>query len=62
MTIIILSFILISDEKTTYSISYKQLAQRTNALARAISSRIKGRGTNRDGDYVIAVCMQPTHK
>ncbi|CAB3257676.1 unnamed protein product [Arctia plantaginis] len=50
------------DENITYSISYKQLGLRTNALARAISSRVECGGTNRDGDYVIAVCMQPTHE
>ncbi|KAJ2940472.1 hypothetical protein O0L34_g6402 [Tuta absoluta] len=50
-----------SDETATIQISYEQLHARTNALAKAISSRARPTGSNRDGDYVIAVCMQPTH-
>lgn len=50
-----------SDETSSVQVSYKELSARTNALARAISSRARPTGVNRDGDYVIAVCMQPTH-
>ncbi|KAL4707041.1 hypothetical protein ACJJTC_014320 [Scirpophaga incertulas] len=42
------------------SVSYSELERRTNALARAIASRAQAVGPNTDGDYVVAVCMQPT--
>ncbi|XP_075986669.1 nonribosomal peptide synthetase ebony [Anticarsia gemmatalis] len=50
-----------ADETSSVCVTYNELAARTNALARAITSRARPSGTNRDGDYVIAVCMQPTH-
>lgn len=50
-----------SDETCSVRVSYAELEARTNALARAITSRAAPKGANRDGDYVIAVCMQPTH-
>ncbi|KAH9629901.1 hypothetical protein HF086_008192 [Spodoptera exigua] len=52
----------VSDETCSVRVSYTELEARTNALARAITSRAGPKGANRDGDYVIAVCMQPTHK
>lgn len=53
---------LILDETSTAQISYRQLECRSNALARAIACRARATGRNRDGDFVIAVCMQPNHK
>lgn len=53
--------LIFKDETCDVRVSYAQLAARTNALAKVISSKAKSSGTNRDGDYVIAVCMQPTH-
>ncbi|CAH2984901.1 unnamed protein product [Chilo suppressalis] len=50
-----------ADESGTVRISYAELEARTNALSRAIANRAKATGANRDGDFVIAVCMQPTH-
>ncbi|XP_037876452.1 ebony protein isoform X1 [Bombyx mori] len=49
------------DEISSVQVSHAELAARTNVLARAISERARTVGPNRDGDYVIAVCMQPTH-
>nr|XP_049705072.1 zwittermicin A synthase ZmaJ [Helicoverpa armigera] len=50
-----------ADETCNVRISYSELAARTNSLARAIAARARPQGPNRDGDFVIAVCMQPTH-
>ncbi|XP_072935672.1 beta-alanyl-bioamine nonribosomal peptide synthetase ebony [Epargyreus clarus] len=50
-----------NDETCNIRISYAELEARTNALGRAIANRARATGTNRDGDFVIAVCMQPTH-
>ncbi|KAJ8715460.1 hypothetical protein PYW07_009942 [Mythimna separata] len=50
-----------ADETCNVRVSYAELEARTNSLARAISSRARPSGANRDGDYVIAVCMQPSH-
>ncbi|XP_026745827.1 uncharacterized protein LOC113507173 [Trichoplusia ni] len=50
-----------ADETCSVRVSYSELEARTNALARAISARARVSSTNRDGDYVVAVCMQPTH-
>ncbi|CAG9794864.1 unnamed protein product [Diatraea saccharalis] len=50
-----------ADETCSVRISYSELEARTNALSRAIAKRARVSGANRDGDYVIAVCMQPTH-
>ncbi|XP_063389390.1 beta-alanyl-bioamine nonribosomal peptide synthetase ebony [Cydia fagiglandana] len=50
-----------SDETGTARVTYAQLAARTNALARALASRARGAGANQDGDFVVGVCMQPTH-
>jgi hypothetical protein len=50
------------DETCNVRISYAEMEARTNALARPITKRAMASGANRDGDYVIAVCMQPTHK
>ncbi|XP_049880564.1 zwittermicin A synthase ZmaJ [Pectinophora gossypiella] len=50
-----------SDETTSAAVSYAELEARTNALAKVIASRSRPSGANRDGDYVVAVCMQPSH-
>ncbi|XP_045506438.1 tyrocidine synthase 3 [Colias croceus] len=50
-----------SDETCNIRISYSELEARSNSLARAICAHARPRGCNRDQDYVIAVCMQPTH-
>ncbi|KAL0811268.1 hypothetical protein ABMA28_009686 [Loxostege sticticalis] len=50
-----------ADETCNVRVSYAEMAARTNALARAIAARARATGANRDGDFVIAVCMQPTH-
>ncbi|KAG6459387.1 hypothetical protein O3G_MSEX011364 [Manduca sexta] len=50
-----------SDETCNVRVSYSELFARTNALGRAITNRARSTACNRDGDYVIAVCMQPTH-
>ncbi|KAJ0170911.1 hypothetical protein K1T71_013683 [Dendrolimus kikuchii] len=53
--------LIFNDETCNVRISYSELAARTNALSKVISSKALHSDTNRDGDYVIAVCMQPTH-
>ncbi|XP_013185041.1 beta-alanyl-bioamine nonribosomal peptide synthetase ebony [Amyelois transitella] len=50
-----------SDETNNARVSYSELEAGTNALARAVTARARLTGANRDGDFVIAVCMQPTH-
>lgn len=50
-----------SDETCNARISYVEMEAQTNAIAKALSKRARPTGANRDGDYVIAVCMQPTH-
>nr|NP_001298393.1 tyrocidine synthase 3 [Papilio polytes]BAJ07596.1 Ebony [Papilio polytes] len=49
------------DETSCVRVSYAELQARTNALGRAIAAHARPIGPNRDGDYVIAVCMEPTH-
>ncbi|XP_050357431.1 plipastatin synthase subunit B [Nymphalis io] len=49
------------DETCNVRMSYAELEGRTNAMARAIAAHARPTGPNRDQDYVIAVCMQPTH-
>ncbi|XP_053619845.1 beta-alanyl-bioamine nonribosomal peptide synthetase ebony [Plodia interpunctella] len=53
--------LLYTDETSNARISYSELEATTNALAKAIAGRARLAGANRDGDHVIAVCMQPTH-
>ncbi|XP_073963377.1 nonribosomal peptide synthetase ebony [Choristoneura fumiferana] len=53
--------LLCADETYAVCISYAELSARTNALARALATRARPTGANRDGDFVVAVCMQPTH-
>ncbi|KAM3957963.1 LOW QUALITY PROTEIN: nonribosomal peptide synthetase ebony [Aphomia sociella] len=50
-----------SDETCNVQISYAELDARTNAMAKALAAHARATGTNRDGDYVVAVCMQPNH-
>ncbi|XP_068625419.1 beta-alanyl-bioamine nonribosomal peptide synthetase ebony [Battus philenor] len=50
-----------ADETNCVRVSYAELQARTNALGRAIAAHARPVGPNRDGDYVIAVCMEPTH-
>ncbi|CAK1594341.1 unnamed protein product [Parnassius mnemosyne] len=50
-----------SDETGSVRVSYAELQARTNALGRAIAAHARPIGPNRDGDFIIAVCMQPTH-
>ncbi|CAH2097147.1 unnamed protein product [Euphydryas editha] len=49
------------DETCDVRVSYAELEERTNAMARAIAAHARPYGPNRDQDYVISVCMQPTH-
>ncbi|CAH2097149.1 unnamed protein product [Euphydryas editha] len=49
------------DETCNVRVSYAELEGRTNAMARAIAAHARPTGPNRDQDYVISVCMQPTH-
>lgn len=53
--------LIFSDENDTASISYTELEAQSNALARVLASKARVTGRNRDGDYVIAICMQPNH-
>ncbi|XP_047512420.1 mycosubtilin synthase subunit C [Pieris napi] len=50
-----------SDETCNVRVSYAELEERSNAMGRAIAAHARPVGPNRDNDYVIAVCMQPTH-
>ncbi|XP_041985259.1 linear gramicidin synthase subunit C [Aricia agestis] len=50
-----------ADETCNVRVSYAELEGRSNAIARAIAAHARPSGPNRDGDHVIAVCMQPTH-
>ncbi|CAH0721044.1 unnamed protein product, partial [Brenthis ino] len=50
-----------SDETNNARVSYAELDGRTNAMARAITAHARPTGPNRDQDFVIAVCMKPTH-
>lgn len=50
------------DETNNARVSYAELDGRTNAMARAITAHARPTGPNRDQDFVIAVCMKPTHK
>ncbi|KAL0860782.1 hypothetical protein ABMA27_009326 [Loxostege sticticalis] len=49
-----------ADETCNVRVSYAEMEARTNALARAIAARARTTGANRDGDFIVAVCMQPT--
>ncbi|OWR44785.1 Ebony [Danaus plexippus plexippus] len=51
-----------SDETCRKQITYAELEAKTNAISRALTAHARPRGANRDNDFVIAVCMQPTHK
>ncbi|VVD05713.1 unnamed protein product [Leptidea sinapis] len=53
--------LLYSDETCSVRVSYAELDGRTNAMGRAIATHARPAGPNRDRDYVIAVCMQPSH-
>lgn len=50
-----------SDETSNARVSYAELDGRSNAMARAIAAHARPTGPNSDQDYVIAVCMKPTH-
>ncbi|CAK1541178.1 unnamed protein product [Leptosia nina] len=50
-----------SDETCNIQVSYAELEARSNSTGRAIAAHARPVGPNRDGDFVIAVCMQPTH-
>lgn len=50
------------DETCRKQITYAELEAKTNAISRALTAHARPRGANRDNDFVIAVCMQPTHK
>ncbi|GBP61022.1 Tyrocidine synthase 3 [Eumeta japonica] len=53
--------LLYDDEVTNNRVTYAELETRANALARAIAARGSVNGRNTDEDFVVAVCMQPTH-
>ncbi|CAG9138066.1 unnamed protein product [Plutella xylostella] len=49
------------DETCNVRISYAELEASANALAKSLASHARGAGPNSDGDFVVAVCMQPSH-
>ncbi|XP_076059253.1 beta-alanyl-bioamine nonribosomal peptide synthetase ebony-like isoform X2 [Oratosquilla oratoria] len=48
------------DVRGDYGLSYQQLNQKANKLARVLLRRLLSGGTNADGDRVVGVCMSPS--